>query len=130
MKDNEIIFPSAMQERLNRVWQEMEQSRLETERDRAKKNPAKHKLTHIMADGKNPTYWMLEKFKLETGETVHYCWMKHRNAAGYFLTFREVWDEKKGVGRRDMWRAFKVKKQAEEAAMRRCDAHAKGLSVV
>lgn len=60
--------------------------------------------------------------KLKTKRmVVAYCWSCHRNEAGYFLGWREVYDAN-GNYTRDQYVARKVKRRLQELQKRRTDA--------
>lgn len=52
------------------------------------------------------------------GQKVRFCWSSHRNAAGFFLGWRETW-MKNGTVKRDRWYSRKVKARAADVARRR-----------
>ena len=87
--------------------------------ERIKADPRAHRLTRIMADGKPARYRYYPAGKNRRGQEVWFCWSSHRNAAGYFLCWRETWMRK--VTKRDQWDATPSKKDAIDLAQRRRD---------
>lgn len=77
-------------------------------------DPDAHALTKIMAGGKPTSY----RYFRSKRRGVRFCYLVHRNAAGYFLTWREV-TRKDGSGHRDEFSAWKSKKSAIAAARAR-----------
>jgi hypothetical protein len=101
---------------------EMEVDRLERERKAVLANPVKHKLTlHFAEDSRlNWRYWRTLNVR---GKRVRYCYSSERNLAGYFLGWRETWDAKRGVGKRDQWIASKRRNTVRDKALARTKAH-------
>lgn len=85
--------------------------------DRAAADPVANKLTRLAAPGKDWSYRYVPAGKDGLGRTVRFCWSCHRNAAGYFLTWREV--RGKTNGKRDQYAARRVRRRCMEMAMRR-----------
>ncbi len=106
---------------VQRVLLEMEVSRREVERKQVEADPEAHKTTRLM-EKTNFRYWPA-KHKLPDGAKVSFCYTTGRNRAGYFLSFREVWDAEKDEGYRDKWVAHKRRKGASYHAERSRDVH-------
>lgn len=83
------------------------------ERDAARRDPVRHKLTRVMEKPLSYRYYPQKKSR--GGTTVWWCWSCHRNVAGYFLSWREV-RHKNGTVRRDYWFAHRVKARLKERA--------------
>lgn len=84
------------------------------ERKAIARDPDAHKLTTIMASGdglKDIVHWWtgLLAAKSRPSRAVAYCWTAKRNAAGYFLGWREVHEPGASV-KRDGWTARRQKK--------------------
>lgn len=96
-------------------------------RREAAADPAKHKLTTVFPRDGHTRYrfWQSKASapnkKGRKVREVRFCWSTGRNAAGYFLTWRER-DCGKGVWKRDQWAARKQRKAACALAERRCIA--------
>lgn len=95
-----------------------DQTALESER--AKADPKAHKLCRIMADGKPASYRYVPAGKDGRGRAIWFCWSCWRNAAGYFLGWREV--RTREYVKRDQWIARKVRRRARALAHRRVAA--------
>ena len=89
--------------------------------DAIKRNPKRHKLTLIMANGKRANWRYIPAGKNGRGSKVRFCYATNRNAAGYYLVWREV-ETAKQV-KRDQWDATPSKKDAIETARRRANAY-------
>lgn len=85
----------------------------------AKAEPAANKLTKVFDPDARMSYRYYDGGKDGRGRKVWFCWATERNAAGYFLGWREV--RGKTGGKRDQWVARKVKARCKEAAKRRAD---------
>lgn len=89
-------------------------------------DPKAHKLTLIMAEGKPASYRYYDAGKDGRGWEVRFGYTCWRNAAGYFLSFRETIPPKgskaKYALKRDMFAARKVRKRARALAERRATA--------
>lgn len=82
-------------------------------------DPEGHSLSKKMANGRTTyRYWG----KIKTARTVvAYCWSCHRNEAGYFLGWREIYS-KDGKSVRDGYIARRCKKRLSLLQKRRTDA--------
>jgi hypothetical protein len=82
-------------------------------------DPKAFSLTTKMANGRTTYRWW---GKIQTSRMkVAYCWSCHRNVAGFFLGWREVYD-KSGKRTRDQYLARKSKKRLSLLQKRRTDA--------
>jgi len=94
------------------------------EAERAKADPKAHKLSRVI-EGKHGTNYRYTSGGLDgKGRSVLFCWSLHRNVAGYFLGWREVYSKPRGkrgayTVKRDQWIARKAKWRAREVAHRR-----------
>jgi hypothetical protein len=88
----------------------------EREVAQARANPVKYKLT-LCFEGGDPNYRGYEGPRDRRGRQVFWLWSTKRNAAGYFLFWREVHD-KDGTIKRDKWFAHKTKRRLIERAQR------------
>jgi len=84
----------------------------------AREHPEKHRLSKIIANGKDPSsrYWTAGKDA--EGRRIMFGWCCWKNIGNRYLSFREVWDEAKGEGFRDRWVAHKTRKGARAWAER------------
>lgn len=81
-----------------------------------KADPVRHKLT-LQWEGE--LRWRYFDGGIDRrGVRRRFCWTTTRNAAGYFLSFVEVWDSKKGRGERKDFRASKTRNLMKERARR------------
>lgn len=88
--------------------------------ERAFRDPKAFKLSRTMATGKDIS---LSRYKwwgrVKTARMdICYCWSTKRNEAGYFIGWREVYENGKMV-RRDQWMARKNKTRLMEFMLRR-----------
>lgn len=93
----------------------------DAELSRIAADPQKHKLTTLMPSGSRLSYRYYPAGKDGKGRTVRFCWSTERNAAGFYLGWREV-ISKSGKGKRDMWAARRIKRRLAELAQRRAAA--------
>ena len=114
---------------LDAMFADLEQTRRESEFARAKAEPARYKLTKVWERGKNCTYRHYSGGQDDRGWSVNFCWSTSRNAAGYFLGWREVLapptSKSKTRWKRNQWVARKSRRRAEELALRRATKFAK-----
>jgi hypothetical protein len=87
---------------------------------RAKADPVKHKAT-LQFEGR--LGWRYYGDIIKRGKRYRYGWTTTRNAAGYFLSFREVIHIKKGVGERDQITASKTRSICKARALARFKKH-------
>lgn len=110
------------------LWADFERTESALRIAKAKANPAAHKLSHDFPDGLSWRYWPAGKDG--RGREIRFCWTTTRNAAGYFLGFREV--RGKRGGKRDQFTASKRRTTVSDRALARRDAwrakHAKAES--
>ena len=89
------------------------------ETKKALADPSAHKLSTKIANGSASYRWW---GKVKTSRmTVAYCRSCHRNVAGYFIGWREVYD-KDGNQKRDNYVARKSKKRLSQLQLRRTQA--------
>lgn len=103
---------------IQEILVELHQSEVEARIRAAEKDPERHKTTRAMERGKNATYRYWDAGRDSKGREVRFCYTCWRNAAGYFLTFREVWDPATKTGFRDTWVPNKMRKRAAALAER------------
>ena len=103
----------------NQVIRQMLNDMAEADYEAAQEDPKRHKLTKIMERGKDPNYRSYTAGKNGRGQQVNYCYTVHRNAAGYFLVFRQVRGKKKIVN--DQWDACKTKQAAKNWAYQKSE---------
>lgn len=107
---------------LERFMLEMQVEASDARRRAILADPAKHKLTREFPAGARLN-WRFWQVKGKRAPRVRYCYSTERNLAGYFLGWREVWDAKRGQGRRDMWIASKRRTTVREKALQRKRVH-------
>lgn len=88
------------------------------EANAAKSDPLSNKLCRVFDPGVSTNYRYWGPVKNGKGQKVRFCWASHRNAAGFFLGWRETW-MKNGTIKRDRWYSRKVKARAADVAKRR-----------
>lgn len=89
-------------------------------------DPVKHKLTlQWPKDSKGPSWRYYEGGIDRRGVRRRFCYTTTRNAAGYFLSFVEVYNSKKGVGERKEFLASKTRKLMKARARRMWEAYRK-----
>lgn len=111
---NRLPLPVFMQ----RILGEVNQSILAADAKRAEADPLANKHTTVMPNGAGYRYMSVPKNG--KGQTVRYCYSVHRNAAGFFLGWRET-IQKNGTGKRDMWLSRRVKRRVVEVCQRRAN---------
>ena len=119
----EFTFPPE----ISRMMLEMQIEAIERRRKAILADPVKHKTTlEFPSDAKmNWRYWQV---KNKRGPRVRYCYSTERNLAGYFICWREIWNEKKGLGKRDMIAASKRRATVKAKSLRRYKAHCKRIA--
>ena len=99
--------------------------------DRINADPTAHKLTTVF-DGRPASYRYIDGGHDGRGWAVRFCWTNWRNAAGYFLSWREVIPpiDRRGkhAGRRLDFAARKSRKRAKALAARRAQRYIAGRS--
>ena len=87
-------------------------------RREAAADPEKHKRTRVFPRDGNTNYQFYESKRGPRMKPVRYCYSSGRNAAGYFLTWRER-ELPSGSWARDQWVARKKRKACAEMARKR-----------
>jgi len=82
------------------------------ERAAAKADPRAHRLSRLF---ENPSYRVIKAGKTQYGDDIGFAYSCHPNAAGYFLSWREVVGEE-GEGRRDLHVSHLKRKVAKQFA--------------
>ncbi len=95
-----------------------DQMNMEREQKAAKADPIKHKLSRVFDQGVSAAYRYYGGKKNGKGQRVLFCYSVHRNTAGFFLGWREVY-MKNGTVKRDRWVSRRVKARCIEIAQRR-----------
>ena len=117
-------FGKALESMVGNFWRNIEGTRQKQEKAEIAADPQAHKLTRMMADGKSANYRYMGATN-GRGQAVWFCWSTQRNAAGYFLGWRETYLKRKKkdgtYAKRDQWTARKAKKRVMELAQRRRD---------
>ena len=103
-------------QRLAPLFAELEQAHCNRISREAKADPLAHKMTRVFEHGTSYRYW--GPVKNGKGQKVRFCWSRHRNAAGFFLGWRETW-MKNGTVKRDQWLSRRIKARCEDVAKRR-----------
>jgi hypothetical protein len=103
---------------LMQLWQEVVQSGNRMEANRAKADPLAHKKTRVFDPGVSANYRYYGGKHNGKGQRVLFCYSVHRNAAGFFLGWRETY-MKNGNVKRDRWVSRRVKARCIEIAKRR-----------
>lgn len=124
---NDLPISFDLKMRLAKIAKEFGNSMIKQESERSKADPTANKLTRVMEGRYGLRYYWLPVGVNGKGQKVYYCWTKHRNAAGYFLSWREVYSvprgkQKRQTVKRDQWIARKAKWRAKEVAERRAQA--------
>ena len=101
------------------MWDDLLEEWRQAEYERAKAAPLVNKLTRVMEEGKgtNYRYWGGEIINRK-GQRVRYCWSVYRNAAGFYLGWRETW-RKNGTVIRDRFVARRVRTKCKVIAQQR-----------
>jgi hypothetical protein len=85
------------QEIVAQIWADVMSNERRIAADAARADPEKHKCTRIFPGSTRFSYW---EAKDRRGSRVRFCYSAERNAAGYFMGWREV-ETAKAVKRRD-----------------------------
>src|SRR5215469_4571695 len=79
---------------LAQVWGDIQRRNRDIEFDAARRDPEKHRLTRVMSSGAHTgyTYWRGATRRLSKNreERTRFCVATCRNAAGFFLLWRQV----------------------------------------
>ena len=106
----------------NNAFMSIQQQRLSEEKELAKSNPEKYRLTTVIPNGTLNYYWYhtLVKYnpkdKRKLLERHSWCRSKNKNSAGYFLVWYEVY--KNGRTKRSNWKAENTRKDAQDFCRR------------
>lgn len=104
---------------LNRLWRDVIQGSREKELAAVRRDPEAHRLTRLMEPGRSFRYRYADGGRDHTGRSVRFCWSTWKNAAGYYLAWKERRGER-GQGERVGWTAHKTRKAARSWSERWC----------
>lgn len=90
----------------------------EREATAAKADPVANKLTRVFDPGISPNYRYYTAGVNGKSQRIVFCWSTHRNAAGFYLGWRETY-RKNGDVKRDMWLARRVRSRCKDIALSR-----------
>ena len=97
---------------LSEVWNNLQAVSNRQLVEEARANPKAHKTCLVMEPGKSTRYFYYEDKKVLKNQIVRWCYSKHRNAAGYYLSFIEIRRGRHGA--RTCFQGWKSKKDAIE----------------
>lgn len=110
---------------ISEIWGEIQQMDRERAVARAKADPKTNKLTRVFDGEMRWRYF--DAGKDGRGWNVRFCWSTTRNAAGYFLGWRELlppkWSRAKFDMKRDQWIARKARHRCKTKALQRLERH-------
>lgn len=110
----------ALPEPIQTMLLEMEVDRRERLIAACKADPVKHKAT-LQFDG--PLRYRYYNAGVRRGRSYRFGWTTTRNAAGYYLSFREVYQLKRKQGFRDQIVASKTRSICKAKALARFKKH-------
>jgi hypothetical protein len=113
--------PPEIQKLMISMWADIQRGDHERQITRAKADPVGNKLTRAFDGGARMSWRYYNAGKDGRGRKVYFCWSTERNAAGYFLGWRQV-TNKDGSGKRDMWTANRTRNRVKETAKNRTNA--------
>ena len=99
---------------IERMMLEMQVAQIERLEREAKADPVKHKLCMVFPGGPRYRYFA----KQRRGLVIRWCWSVNRNAAGYFLSWRETVNAKRGGGKRDRFVASRTRAKMKARALK------------
>jgi hypothetical protein len=94
--------PSSVQSAFTRIMNDLDRISREREEIEAKKHPELYRNSQTMERGKSTryTFFALPTGHGRKGETVRFCYTKHRNVAGYYLSFTQIEGPMRGRGQK------------------------------
>lgn len=103
------------------IWKDIEQADMARIEREAKANPEKHRASSVIERGKPTRYHYYEAARtaadIREGRYLRFCYSKHRNVAGFYITWAEVLTGM--TGRREGFRGHETKAEAMEYALAR-----------
>lgn len=91
--------PESVQTMFAKVFNDLEQMNREREEEAAKANPKAYRNSQTMERGKSTQYHYCKAPGGRKGEQVNFCYTKHKNVAGYYLSFTQILGPWRGRGR-------------------------------
>lgn len=113
--------PPAIRDLMTSMWADIQRADHERSVKRAKADPVGNKTTRIWDADARMSWLYYFAGRDGRGRRVLFCYSTTRNAAGYFLGWRQV-TNKDGSGKRDQWTASRTRKRMSETAKRRTEA--------
>ena len=105
-------------QRLAPLFEDLERQHCSRLAEAAQRNPLANKLSRVFGAGVSMNYRYFPAPKNGKGQRVWFCWSTHKNVAGFYLGWREVY-MKNGTVKRDRWLSRRVKARCKEVAKRR-----------
>jgi hypothetical protein len=103
---------------IQELLRSFEQMNRDRESAAAKRDPLALKMTRVFDEGVSASYRYFGGKKNGKGQRVYFCYSVHRNAAGFFLGWRET-HMQNGTVKRDRWVSRRVKARCIEIARSR-----------
>lgn len=100
---------------------DLERARQKRELEAIRADPRAHKATLLWSDGKRPNYRYWGDVVNGKGQRVRFCWSTTRNAAGFFMGWRETVRKNRTV-KRDMFVSRRVRERVKDIARQRTNA--------
>lgn len=106
-----LELPASIRDLMSSMMNDIEQISRERIEQEAKANPKAYRDCNQMERGKgtNFRYYVAPK-DARPGTRVCFCYTKHRNVAGFYLSFTEVWKGRNGS--RSNWHGWETKQAA------------------
>ena len=109
MDSTELSMPPEVRNLMRSMWADIERTDRERITKEAEKDPEKYRNTNIIRDT-NFRYYSVPG--LPKGKRIGYCYSHHRNVAGFYLSWTEVW--KGSNGYRENFKGWESKRDAIE----------------
>jgi hypothetical protein len=87
-------------ELFGKMWNDFQRFEREREEEAAKKDPKAYRNSQVMERGKSTNYTYFTAPGGRKGEEVRFCYTKHKNVAGYYLSFTQILGPWRGRGRK------------------------------
>lgn len=93
---SELQMPDEIRHLMASMWADIQRSTNDRIEREAKENPAQYRDCTLVERGKSTRFHFWSVPGLSKGKSIAFCYAQHRNVAGYYLTWTEVWSGRNG----------------------------------
>lgn len=93
---SELQMPPRVRDLMSSMMADIQRLSHENAEREAKTNPEKYRDSTVMERGADTRHRYWDVPDLPKGKSIRFCYTKHRNVAGFYLTWTEIWSGREG----------------------------------